>query len=152
LVTAGPGQSARATGLPQYPDSTPIANLGSGKPIQFNIENYAAAALPNAADRQAAGLDNATVDRYNFTGYKTSGLVGDDAVKFYQEQAASAGYKVESTTELVKDNGSGNKMTWIYLSKGADHVGVLVIDSASAEMGGAFSLGDNETGIFFCTT
>jgi len=138
--------------LPQYPDTTQIANLRSGNQIKFTLKNDAATALPNATDRQAAGLDDATVDRYNFTGYKKSGLAGDDAVKFYQEQAATAGYKVENTTVLLPVDSSGNKMTWIYLSKGSDHVGVLVVDAATADTGRAFSLDANETGIFFCTT
>ena len=138
--------------MPTYPNSTPVASLGSGRPIQFIIQNNAATALPNPADQQARGLDAATVSQYKFSGSKLSGLVGDDVVKFYQDQAVAAGYKVESVTDLVKDTGSGNKMRWIYLSKETDHVGILVVDSADAETGSTFGLNSNETGIYFCTT
>jgi hypothetical protein len=114
------------------------------------MSTLAGQVLPTPTARQLQGLDDPTIDQYNFTGSKLSGLHGDDVITFYQEQATAAGYKFEGVTEL--QSSANNKIRWIYLSKGADHVGILVVDSSDAETGSTFGLNPNETGIYFATT
>ena len=150
LITGGPGGTARATGLPQFPGTTLISSLGSGRPIQFILNSRAAQVLPNLAARQSQGLDDPTISQYKFSGSKLSGLKGDDVITFYQAQATAAGYKLEGITPL--QDTTANRMRWLYLSKGAERVGILVVDSNDTETGSTFGLTVNETGIYFATT
>jgi hypothetical protein len=150
LVTSGPGSQARNTGLPPFPGSTPISSLGSGRPIKFILTTLAPQALTSQTSRQLQGLDDPTIQNYNFSGSKVSGLKSDEVITFYQEQATAAGYRFMGVTALQQDS-NGNKLRWIYLSKGTERVGILVVDATDDEVGSTFGLKANETGIIFAT-
>jgi hypothetical protein len=145
-VITGDVATAKQSPLPLFPGATPIPSRGSGAALRLFLLNQVDQAQLSGPTRTQQGLETPMVQRYQFQGSKAGGAKLDDVLNFYQNEATRLGYKVEGVTKL-QDNDQ-LKVRWIYLSKGAERIGIMVVESNDDEASGILQISKGEIGIF----
>ncbi|HEX2912300.1 MAG TPA: hypothetical protein VH186_15940 [Chloroflexia bacterium] len=139
--------------LPLYNNAVRL-NIEKPDQLRAFLLQQAGANLPPAVNPQQQGLQPATINAYNFEGGKARNVKLEDVVAFYQGEAQRQGYKVEDVTTLQND--ASLNVRWLYLSKGNERLGVLLVqvndDAAGNNVAGPGLLSKGDTGIFFATS
>ena len=152
-VAASSNPGARANLLPLYRGASEIILPGNATGLKAFLTDQANRFAPDQTKRPQAGLQDSDISRYNGSGTKAPNAKADDVATFYTDEARKSGYTVESTIKLQDDNSL--KVRWLYLSRGSQHLAVLIVETLQAnnnplQQDAALSAG--ETGIFFLTT